>query len=60
MRLPRRTVLVLAISVTVIASVSGLANAGSANRDATMRDGSPARFKETTVSRHPRPREETP
>ena len=42
MRVPRRTVLVLSISVTVIATVSGLANAGSTSRDATMGDRSPA------------------
>ena len=37
MHLPRRTVLVLSISVTVIATVSGLANAGSKSRHATLR-----------------------
>ena len=42
MRVPRRTVLVLSISMTVIATVSGLANAGSTSRDATMGDRSPA------------------
>jgi hypothetical protein len=42
MRVPRRTVLVLSISVTVIATVSGLANAGSTSRNVTMGDTSPA------------------
>ena len=41
MRVPRRTVLVLSISMTLIATVSGLANAGSRSRDATMADRSP-------------------
>ena len=40
MRVPRRTVLVLSISMAVIATVSGLANAGSTSRDATMGDRS--------------------
>ena len=42
MRVPRRTVLVLSISVTVIATVSGLANAGSTSRNVTMGDTSAA------------------
>ena len=40
MRVPRRTVLVLTISMTVIATVAGLANAGSTSRDGTMADRS--------------------